>query len=191
MENGVPQRIRDWAISPDGQSVVLIAGSGIHSRAYLRRLSEPTVSPIPGTYDAVYAAFSPDGKWLGVITVQGKLLKVRVDGSAPVMTLAEGIEVANGLTWADDRTLVVGSDRPEHPGLWTIAATGERTRQLTRAPTVMQHALPYVTPDHKTVIFSSWGPGFLEDDSLAIGSLETGVFKTSGLLVHRVIGSGR
>jgi serine/threonine protein kinase/Tol biopolymer transport system component len=187
VENGVSPSISDWAISTDGQSVALVAETGFGRRAYLRRLSGPNVSPIPDTRDAVYVALSPDGKWLGVITRPGKLLKVRVDGTAPVMTLADGIEV-NGLTWADNETLVLGSDRPRRPGLWTITATGGGTRALMTAPKTMQHGLPYVAPDRKTVFFSNWGPGFQEDDYLAIGSLETGAFKSSSLLVSRAVG---
>jgi serine/threonine-protein kinase len=188
---GVRQTIIDFAISPDGGTLALLAYPFAESNAhaYLRRLSEPAASLIPGTEGATYAAYSPDGKWLSITTISGKLLKVRVDGTSVPITLADGVDGYNGAVWPDNETIVLGNARPNRLGLGRIAATGGAVRPLTTPKSAGEtHGFPFVAPDGRTVLFDSWGPGFTEDDFLAIGSLETGAFQTSALLASRPYG---
>ena len=188
---GVRQTTIDFSISPDGGTLVLLAYPFEHSgaRAYLRRLSEPGATPIPGTEGASYAAFSPDGAWLIIVTQGGKLLKVRVDGTAAPITLAEGVDGYNGATWADNETIVLGNARPNRLGLGRIAASGGAIHPVTTPNSAAsEHGFPVVAPDGNTVVFGDWGPGFTEDDFLAIGSLETGAFHTSSLQASRPYG---
>jgi Tol biopolymer transport system component len=188
---GVRQMIGDFALSPDGQAVALVAGSDSSSRVYLRRLSEPNAFPIPGTDNATFSAFSPDGTWLSVITDNGKLLKVRVDGTTAPVTLADGVDSYSGAAWAGDEAIVLGSARPSRRGLGRVAATGGAVRPLT-APTgrlsAHGHGFPFVAPDQRTVLFTDWGPGYTEDDFLAVGSIETGSYEVSSVLAYRPIG---
>ena len=189
--DGVRQTTLDFAISPDGGTLALVAYPFDESatRAYLRRLSEPSVSAIPGTEGATYAAFSPDGSWLGITTSSGKLLKVRVDGSSAPITLSEGVDNYTGAEWVDNETLVLGNSQPKRPGLGRIAATGGAVRPLTTPKSAtMEHTFPFVAPDGKSVLFVESGPGYTEDDFLAIGSRETGSYQTSALLASRPLG---
>ena len=191
MYEGVRQTTLDFAISPDGGTLALVAYPFDESgtRAYLRRLSEPSASAIPGTEGATYAAFSPDGRWLSITTFRGKLLKVRVDGTTAPITLSDGVDNYTGAVWADNETLVLGNSQPNRPGLGRIAATGGAVRpRTTPKSAATEHTFPVVAPDGKTVLFVDSGPGFTEDDFLAIGSLETGSFQTSALLASRPFG---
>ncbi len=187
--NGVQQHVGDFALSPDGQMLALVAASDSGSQVFLRRLSQPNAAPVSGTELASFVAFSPDGQWLGVATFGGRLLKVRVDGSSAPMTLAEGIDWYSGVAWVDNATIVLGSARPERRGLGRLAATGGTIRPVTTTEDSLRaHAFPHVAPDRNTVLFTEWGPGFTEDDFLAIGSLETGSLHTSSLRAARPIG---
>jgi Tol biopolymer transport system component len=187
--NNVRQFINDFAISPDGKTIALVATADSSSKVYLRRLADVNVYPVPGTDGAAFSVFSPDGKWLAVGTLAGKLLKIEVDGTSAPMTLAEGLESYSGAAWADDETIVVGTARPTRRGLGRIAATGGAIRPLTTSKSSLwAHGFPFVAADGKTVLFMDWGPGYTEDDFLAIGSLETGKYGTSSLLAYRPIG---
>ncbi len=187
--NGVRQHIGDFALSPDGRMLALVAASDSGSQLFVRRLSEPNATPLPGTELASFVAFSPDGEWLAVATFGGRLLKLRVDGSIAPMTLAEGIDWYSGVAWVDNETIVLGSSRPERRGLGRLPATGGTVRPVTvTEDSLRAHAFPHVAPDRKTLLFTEWGPGFTEDDFLAIGSLETGSSHTSSLRAARPVG---
>ena len=187
--NGVRQHIGDFALSPDGQMLALVAASDSGSQLFLRRLSEPNATPLPGTELASFVAFSPDGQWLGVATFGGRLLKLRVDGSIAPITLAEGIDWYSGVAWVDNETIVLGSSRPQRRGLGRLSATGGMVRPVTTTQDSLRaHGFPYVAPDRNTVLFTEWGPGFTEDDFLAIGSLQTGSSHTSSLRAARPVG---
>ena len=188
---GVRQTTEDFAISPDGGTLALVAYPFNESstRVYVQRLSEPGASPLAGTEGASSVAFSPDGKWLSITTFKGKLLKVRVDGTGGPITLAEGVDGYSGVAWADNETIVLGTAQPKRLGLGRIAASGGAVRPLT-TPTSAQseHGFPFVASDGKTMLFGDWGPGFTEDDFLDIGSVETGMFQTSSLMASRPYG---
>jgi serine/threonine protein kinase/Tol biopolymer transport system component len=200
--NGVRQTISDFALSADGQTVALVGSYDAailncvacsRSRLFLRRLSEPNAYPVPGTEDATFSAFSPNGKWLAVTTATGRLLKVAADGATAPITLASGVDWYSGIAWADDETIILGVARPSRRGLGRIAATGGAVRPLTSVKSPLSegaegHAFPHIAPNRKTVVFVAWGLGFVEDDFLAIGSLESGAFQTTSLLAYRPVG---
>ena len=187
--NGMSQPIGDFALSPDGQALALVATSDSGSQVFLRRLSEPNATPVPGTELASYVAFSPNGQWLGIATFTGKLLKMALDGSTRLMTLAEGIDWYSGIAWVDDETIVLGSARPERRGVGRMSAAGGSIRPVTTTTDSLRaHGFPYVAPDGNTLLFAEWGPGFTEDDFLAIGSLETGSYHTTSLRAARPVG---
>ena len=59
-------------------------------------------TPLAGTEGGVSPFFSPDGKWIGYMTLDNKLKKVPVTGGGSV-TLAEGITPDyKAAAWLDD-----------------------------------------------------------------------------------------
>src|SRR5206468_1962090 len=153
---GVPQAVIDFELSPDGETIALVAGSDSVSRFFLRRFSDPDVNnvPVPGADGASFCAFSPDGKWVAVTTDGGRLLRIRVDGSAPPLTLAQHIDPAGGLAWTKDGTIILGNNTG---GLQRIAATGGAIRSLTTpGSAAWGQGLPVIGPDQKTIIFTDW-----------------------------------
>jgi serine/threonine-protein kinase len=83
-----------------------------------------------GTDGAMSPFFSPDGKWVGYLTVDQKLRKVPVDGGGSI-TLAEGItgDYRAG-AWLDDNTIVYAGARQ---ALMRIPAEGGTPVALARS----------------------------------------------------------
>ncbi len=94
----------EFAISPDGTSLVYLARTPSGDMLFHQRLDQLDPQPVPGTTGAVGSVFfSPDGTWIGFATERA-LRKVRLDGSEPVTvtTLDEGL---TGTTWGSDGSI--------------------------------------------------------------------------------------
>jgi serine/threonine-protein kinase len=120
------------AIAPDGSSIVY-ADSSDGWMLMRKRRDASTAELLAGTEGAISPFFSPDGKWIGFVTIDGKLKKLPVAGGSP-MTLAEDVptDYKSG-AWLDDGTIVYGSAS-------TMArlpsAGGSKPRKL-RVPSVL------------------------------------------------------
>jgi serine/threonine-protein kinase len=182
---GVREQTGQVRISPDGGTVAFIVGTDA-TKLYVRSLGNVDAHPLPGTSGVFYFAFSPDSRRVAVLGVDLKLRVVPLDGGAPV-TVADMGREWSGLAWADNQTIVIGS-QPAGEGLWVVSSTGGAPRQVFKPRPTFAHGLPFVADDGETVFFVDWGPGFTEDDYLAIGSLKTGKFETSKLLAQGVAG---
>jgi serine/threonine-protein kinase len=121
------------AIAPDGSSIVYTdsTAGGFMLMRKARDAAEAT--PLAGTEGGVSPFFSPDGKWIGYMTLDNKLKKVPVSGGGSV-TLAEGITPDyKAAAWLDDGTIVYPGD---------FGST------LKRIPADGGTAVPVVLPAH-------------------------------------------
>jgi len=173
-------------LSPDGQSVVFsgAARSGNGRAYYVRRLDQLTSREIPGTDRAWRSpAFSPDGKWIAFIQGRRRLVKVPLDGGAPV-TLAP-VGDYGGLDWSPTGEIILGFGIDEGlQGLLRINEAGGTLVPLTRVDTArkeLSHQSPRVLADGKTVLFTIWF-GSLERSELAVTSLDDGKVVPLGIL---------
>ena len=67
---------------------------------------------IAGTEGALAPFFSPDGRSIGYRTMQGKLMKLSVDGGSPITLADDGNSLSLSAAWLDDGTIVyVGACR--------------------------------------------------------------------------------
>ena len=122
-------------------------------RIYLRRLDQWQARPIPGTEDAGQPLFSPDGNWLGFVTVQGELKKVNLAGGEPVELCESG--GGYGATWGPDDTIIFAGIGG---GLFRVAASGGEPEQITRLDeeaAEISHRLPHILPNGKAVLFTA------------------------------------
>ena len=103
---GISQLATQSAMAPDGSSIVYTDSlNGVYQLLRKRR-SERDAERIPGTEGAVAPFFSPDGKWIGYVTVDGRLRKVGVEGGGSI-TIAENLNtIQMAATWLDDGTIV-------------------------------------------------------------------------------------
>ncbi|MGH7523582.1 MAG: protein kinase domain-containing protein, partial [Gemmatimonadales bacterium] len=174
------------AISPDGGTVVYnvlprgASGMVGTSQLYYLRTDQLDPRPIPGTAGANQPYFSPDGQWLGFENASGKELKVRLDGSAPVVIADAGAQ--NGSCWTVNNEIILGEWGP-FSGLSRVSAAGGTPVALTHVDSAKgerNHIWPVSTPDGKAVVFADWFGG-LASSQLAIASLKDGKVTLLGI----------
>ena len=99
---GVPLIATQVAIAPDGSSIVYSDSTPTGYVLMRKRREDARAEPIAGTEGGVSPFFSPDGLWLGFLTVDGKVRKVPVTGGG-VITLATDVNFTYKVgTWTDD-----------------------------------------------------------------------------------------
>ena len=78
-----------FALSPDGTRIAFIAydSGAAQPLLFVRALDQLTATPIPGSEDALNPFFSPNGRWVGFLTLaSGEMKKVAATGG-PVSTI--------------------------------------------------------------------------------------------------------
>jgi serine/threonine protein kinase len=116
-----------FAISPDGQTLAFAATFEGTSRLWLRRLSDTTARVLPGTEDATYPFWSPDGRAIG-FSVESDLKRVDIE-TGTVHTIAPYGSILGGAWLADGSILATANAASP---LTRIAASGGRSRRSRR-----------------------------------------------------------
>ncbi len=130
-------------IAPDGSSIVFSDSiDGTHRLMQkLRGQRDPT--PMSGTQGGLSPFFSPDGKWIGYITTDGKLKKVPVGGGGS-LTLSDSANVIYPTAaWLDDGTIVFEGSRSE---LRRLPANGGTSTVVLADSSNQRLTLPVVAP---------------------------------------------
>jgi Tol biopolymer transport system component len=172
-------------LSPDGRSVVFSGGARARPRGYyLRRLDQLTSREIPGTENSSRSpAFSPDGKWIAFVQGRRRMVKVPLEGGAPV-TLADVADYG-GVDWSARGEIIFGPGIDEGlQGLLRINEAGGRVTPFTRVDTArkeLSHQSPRILADGSTVLFTIWF-GSIERAELAVTSLDDGAVVPLGIL---------
>ena len=141
------------ALSPDGRTMALILESTQETMLYVRKLSAPVLTAMPGTEGASTPIFSPDGKWIAFIA-DDKLKKVSIDGGIPV-TLCESDGNNRGASWGtDDR--IVYSPHYTLPLMQVSGAGGTPTilTEIDRERGERTHRWPYAVPGEDLILFT-------------------------------------
>jgi Tol biopolymer transport system component len=89
------------AISPDGRTVVFLAGVGSESRLVRRPLDDLTDSPLEGTEGALTPFFSPDGAWIGFAPDWG-VRRVPATGGSVTPVRSTNVGYGAGASWGTD-----------------------------------------------------------------------------------------
>jgi serine/threonine protein kinase len=150
---------RSLAISPDGSRIAFVSQVANGSyRLFTRRLDQSAATELPGTDNAQYPFFSPDGRWLGYVAL-GRIHKISVDGGAAV-PVSDFAGFVLGADWAEDDTIMSGG--AFGAGLRRMSSTGGKWTTLTdvgKTPSASEaaHAFPHVLPGGKAAIFSAYG----------------------------------
>ena len=160
------------AMSPDGSTLVYIGQSGNGAALYAQRTDQLEARLVPGTDGANQPLFSPDGGWVA-FEQNGKLKKVRLDGSAPINVADAGSQ--NGADWTTRNEIVFGAELNFH-GLSSVSASGGALKEFARPDTTKgatDYLWPIALPDGKTVVFTVWS-GSLASAKLATASVNGG-----------------
>ncbi len=172
----------DLAITPDGGSVIYLAGtSGVTSSALtVRALGDLVGRPLEGTVAPVaFGPFvSPDGAWIGFANGRDRVLqKVSLLGG-PAITICElpGERLA-GASWGADDTIVFGTMTAgagsDGLGLFRVPAAGGMPEAISETDEGVNHAWPEWLPDGRHALFTSLS-GDLETAEVAVLDTETG-----------------
>ncbi len=143
-----------FAISPDGQTVVIAAARGDVKQLWVRSLNGTAATPLAGTEGASGPFFSPDGAAIG-FWVGRTLKRVPASGGPPV-TIAEvdslGREAA---TWSTDGHIYVQTNDDGGRIARVPAAGGTLTDVVVRDPAKAERLLlPHVLPDGKRLLLT-------------------------------------
>jgi len=163
------------AISPDGRRVVYVGRRADKRQLFLRSLDAAEAAPIAGTEGAYSPFFSSDGQWLG-FWADSKIKKVSLSGGAPVTVCDCGVSnPLLGAAWGSDDTIVF--PQKWAGGLFRVSAAGGTPQPVTKVTMKDQdrgHMWPEILPDGKSVLFTVFTGGSLEDFTIAVASLATG-----------------
>lgn len=136
-------------LSPDGQTLVYLAGSSTGRRLYARPLDRLESTPLSGTEGAIQQFFSPDSRFVAFFA-NGKLMRTMVAGGSPVPVASVGDP--RGGTWGPDETIVYTTNIAT--GLSRVPAAGGTPVELTKlAANERTHRWPSFLPDGKAVLF--------------------------------------
>ena len=185
------------SISPDGESILYLVGTGGQGSLWLRSLSDESAREVAGTAGATRGAFwSPDSLSIG-FRAGRELKRVSINGGDPI-TLCELPGQSNRLlggTWSHDGERIVFSSGLQ---LYEIAARGGQPEVLfdasdsPRADSVSPHFLPTDGGSHGLAYVAA---ASFTDQMLAVMDLETGerrelgpgsrpVYSSDGYLIH-------
>jgi serine/threonine-protein kinase len=107
---GIEHHAMQSAIAPDGSSIVFSdsSGTGVQLMRKLRHEREP--APLAGTEGGVSPFFSPDGNWIGYLTLDGTLRKVSAVGGGSVTLAEDANSIYLAGAWMDDGTIIYVAD---------------------------------------------------------------------------------
>jgi serine/threonine-protein kinase len=169
----MPYEVGSFALSPDGRHLVYIGGNQKGTwQLYVRDLDTNQVRPLPGTNNADRPFFSPDGSWLA-FNSEGFVKKVSLRGGI----LQKVCETRfSWHSWGVDDKIYFDVD-----GIVAVPATGgsiESVTQLDKSAGEFGHWTSKLLPDGKALIYTVYSGGSLNDTTIAIQSLDSGVRRT-------------
>lgn len=141
------------AVSPDGSQLVFVADHEGRQRLWVRRMSDLSPRPLPGTEDAAYPFWSPDGQHVGFFTGT-ELRRIAVAGG-PSQRVAPVPRPCGG-TWLPDGQIVLGDcDGP----LMRVPASGGDVSRLTTLEGEREtgHRFPYTLPGGDRLLYFADG----------------------------------
>ena len=140
------------ALSPDGTHVAFTAAARGEARAlWVRELNAPGARRVPGTENADYPFWSPDGAHLGFFA-NGSLRRIALSGG-PAKILAAA-EAGKGGAWSPSGSIVFTPS--SYDAIHVVGESGGEVRILTdlaAAPASESHRLPSFLPDGERFLF--------------------------------------
>ena len=143
-----------FAISPDGQTVVIAAARGDVKQLWVRSLNGTAATPLAGTEGASGPFFSPDGTAIG-FWVGRTLKRVPASGGPPVTIAEVGSLGREAATWSTDGHIYVQTNDDGGRIARVPAAGGTLTDVVVRDKEKAERLLlPHVLPDGKRLLLT-------------------------------------
>jgi Tol biopolymer transport system component len=139
------------ALSPDGQTMAIVAASAGRNVLLVRRMDQLNATPLAATAGATAPFFSPDGEWVAFFA-EGKLKKIAVTGGA-AMTLCDAANGRGG-AWFGDTIVFTPASTP-NVVLHKVSASGGAAVALGKlAEEEITQRWPQVLPGGQWVLYS-------------------------------------
>jgi serine/threonine protein kinase/Tol biopolymer transport system component len=138
-----------FAISPDGRKLAFVASFEGKSLLWLRRLDNPRAEVLPGTENARYPFWKPDGREIG-FTVGSDLKRIDLE-SREVQTVARYVSQFGGV-WLEDDTILVTPDASSTLVRVTVSG-GQVTPVTKKGPGSFGHRFPRLLPDGRHFLY--------------------------------------
>jgi Tol biopolymer transport system component len=174
------------AISPDGRSLALVAGSLGRNVLYVRRLDSLDSRVVPGTEGAASPFWSPDSRLLAFFA-EGKLKKSS-PGGGPAQTICKASWEGVG-SWNREGRILFSEAVPGREGIYSVSSDGGEATRVT-TPNAERgekfHFWPHFLPDGRHFLYVAliFGSGFPHE--VRIGSLDSKETKSLGSIDSRV-----
>jgi len=169
--NQLPPYSSTISLSPDGRSLVFLAGSYAKVSMWWRPLGSEVARPLPENDASIRSMFwSPDSRYFGY-SVAGKLRKIAVGGGEP--TTICNLKWCRGADWGS-RDQIVFAAAPEGP-LYAVSAAGGEPVQVTTLDATRHetsHRFPSFLPDGEHFLFAAL-PGGTGGFDIFLGSLKS------------------
>lgn len=159
-----------FALSPDGRSLVFVASGDGPSRLWLRPLDKTEAQPLPDTKDAAYPFWSPDSRSIGFVA-GGALRRLDIGSAASQVVTAVRNRTTQG-SWSTDGTILFAPSGAAP--VRRVAATGGEPVAVTELdpPRQSGHRAPQFLPDGRHFLFYALGTP--EAAGIYLGSLDGG-----------------
>ena len=167
-------------LSPDGHAVAFVARVGEVTQLWIRPLDSFGARALPGTDDASFAFWSPDGRNLGFFA-QGKLKRIAVAGGPP-QTLCNADAANRGASWSREDVIIFARVSGEIQSIPASGGTPQRVTLLDKGRHEGTHRWPFFLPDGNHFLFMAAKLGSVSEDNVFyLGSLDG---KPSRILFH-------
>lgn len=170
-------RTAQLALSPDGGSLAFVAaGPDRIPRLWVRRFSAVLPQPLPGTEDATFPFWSPDGRHLGFFS-RGFLRTIDLEGGPPRQLAPAGN--GRGGSWNETGGILFAPDTTGPLRLVDTAGGNARDATvLDAARGENSHRWPTFLPDGRRFLFFVHSPTRQEQhDGIYLASVNGGAAK--------------
>ncbi len=164
------------ALSPDGRRAVMVAFTAEVTRLWLYNFERAAPELLPGTEEAHYPFWSPNGQSIGFFA-QGKLKRIEISGGMPI-TLCDasgGAGESNGIGGAWSRTgVILFAPQFNGAGLYQVSESGGTALPVTNLDAARfetGHNHPHFLPDGRHFIFFTQA-GQPDYRGIRLGSLD-------------------
>ena len=167
------------SLTPDGRQIAFIANHNRVPMLWVRALDGIENRALPGTENASFPFWSPDGRSIGFFA-DGKVKRIDVDGGRPIV-VADAPNGRGG-TW-NSEGVILFSPGVSNPIMRVSIRGGpaERATEQNTGGSGPDHRWPQFLPDGKRFLFSST-LGRQETRGIFIGSLDkTPLVRVSGI----------
>ena len=165
---------QDVAFTPDGTHIIYTATSA--RMLFVRPVDQLEASPLRNTVSGRSPFVSPDGVWVGFITLDNNTIKKVSIHGGPAVTICEVTGTARGASWGEDDTIVFAPSN--NGGLFRVSAAGGEPKPLTTPQESVAHRFPKFLPAAKGVLFTIVSNNTVDTAQVAVLDLETGEHKS-------------